>query len=229
MLSYTINKLNESGFTITYDFNVNLRPISFSFVYNCMCPFSFKQINQFTDKSITSFYFTDNIYYTNDGDHLTLTYYMYDIVYNPSDSAYIMNILKQSCNDIIMNKTIIACSIIKNKQYINAIENGNLNYLIDNITQLHLININDKSPLYYAIYYKQYEIIEWLLNNKIAIEFIDLEYSDEIIQNMLVNSFQCPSHIKLFLEKNNDKTDFHSRKRKNENENDEFHSKIKCI
>jgi putative heme iron utilization protein len=124
-----------------------------------------------------------------------------------------------------MNKSIIACSIIKNKQFVNAIEKGNINYLTENSANLHSINFNNRSALYYAIYYKQYDVIVWLLNNNIPIEFIDLEFTDETSRDMLFNAAQCPSRIKIFLEKDiyNE-----SRKRKNDTD-DDFHSKMKCI
>jgi hypothetical protein len=226
MLSYTINKINETSFIITYNYGVDgLRPINFAFVYDCMCPFSFKQINQFVDNSINQFNFTDNIYYNNNNNNnLTLTYYMYEIVYDYNESMEIMNILKQSLQDIIMHKSIIACSITKNKQLINAIEKGNINYLTENNINSHFININNHSALYYAVYYKQYDVIEWLLNNNIPIEFIDLEFSDETSRHMLFNAKQCPSHIKMFLEKD---IVYETRKRKSEV--DDFHSKIICI
>jgi len=228
MLSYTINKTNETGFIITYNFGVDgLRPISFAFLYNCICRFSFKQIYQFIDNSINKFKFTDNIYLTNNNKFLTLTYYMYEIVYDYDGSIQVMNILKQSLQDIITNKSIIACSIVKNKQLINAIEKGDINYLIDYNTNINLnhLNINNYSALYYAIYYKQYDIIEWLLNNNIPITFIDLEFSDETSRGMLFNAKQCPPHIKIFLEKDIFRE---SRKRKNEFD-DDYYSKVKCI
>jgi len=87
-----------------------------------------------------------------------------------------------------MNKSIIACSILKNKQFVNAIEKGNINYLTENSTNLHFINVNNRSALYYAIYYKQYDVIVWLLNN-IPIEFIDLEFSDRNLDKNYIKTY----------------------------------------
>ena len=201
MLSYTINKNNETSFIITYNFGINgLRPINFAFVYDCICPFNFKQINQFVDNSINQFNFTDNIYYTKNTNELTLTYYMHDINYSLDDSIQIMDTLKQSLQDIIMNKSYI--------------------------TQNKKENIKPSfSTLYNAIYHKQYDIIEWLLNNNNIIEFIDLEFSDDTSRNMIYNAKHCPPHIKMFLEQH---ISIESRKRKNDNEKDTYHSKIKC-
>jgi hypothetical protein len=227
MLTYTINQFNDNGFIITYNFNiVGLRPINFSFVYDCMSPFSFKQINRFTDNTINKFNFTDNIYYTNNSGLISLTYYMHYIEYNLDESAQIIDTLKQTLQDIMINKFIIACSITQNNKFIDNIKNGNLSYFIDNEIKLQKIYMNNKSTLYYAIYYKQYNIIEWLLNNNVKIEFQDLEFSDETSRNMILHATQCPHNIINFIE-SFDSIDY--KKRKNESQHDDYHSKIKCI
>jgi hypothetical protein len=109
MFSYFIDTIDHSGFVLTYIFNeIHTRPIKFGFIYNCMSPFNYKQINEFIDNSIDRFYFTDNIYFTKKSNELSLTYYMYIIKYDHNDTSQILNILKLSLDDILKHKLIIS-------------------------------------------------------------------------------------------------------------------------
>ena len=225
MLTYEINYFNKYCFTIKYHFN-NFNPFSFCFMPNCMSPFNYKKINQFVDKSIRYFEFTDNITLMRKNNKIYLTYYMYEKEYDENESMELIDVLRNSMDDIIMNKKIVALYYTSNEEYIDNIKNGNLPYFINN--KIVGFTYNGKSLLYYAIYYKQYNIVEWFLSQQCKIEFQDLEFSDETSRILLYNAIQCPSHIKYFLESKmcDGPKEWGMHKRKCDPTTDDFHTKV---
>jgi hypothetical protein len=135
MLKVTCTQ-SSAGFIITYDFaHEGIRPISFSFVNNCINPFNYHQLQLFGMGIINELKFTDNIYYTNHGNYLSLTYYEHNFNYTKTCKE-IMEKLIKSFIEIKTNKLFYKTinndtfQSKKNKSIKHKLDNDDIN---DNI------------------------------------------------------------------------------------------------